>query len=244
MDRTLDVRTPESIAFSYELAGLGSRFLALAVDQTIQIVTLAALFLGLVLAGSRVPVRHAAPSVSYRVGESLAIAVVLIVTFLVLFGYFIVFEALWNGQTPGKRLVGLRVVRDGGYPIDFGASLIRNLIRVGEFLLGYYFLAAITALFSAENKRIGDIAAGTIVVRDARLAAPRDLVPPGGEPGALRQAYLTGEERALINRFLDRRGSLGTSRRRKLAAQLASHFRDRAGEALAALDDESMLERL
>ena len=123
------------------------------------------------------------------------------IVFVVLFGYFIVFEALWNGQTPGKKLLGLRVVRDGGYPIDFGASLIRNLIRVGEQLIGYYILAAISALISPENKRLGDLAAGTIVVRDARLAAPRLTDARGDEPAYAATAYLTGEERALDQAF-------------------------------------------
>jgi uncharacterized RDD family membrane protein YckC len=244
VDRTLDVRTPESIAFSYELAGLGSRFLAIMIDSLIQITTLVAILWGIALAGSRAAVRHGAPVISQRVAESVGVAIVLFVIFVVLFGYFIVFEAVWNGQTPGKRLVGIRVVRDRGYPINFTASLIRNLIRVGEWLLGFYFLAAVSALLSAENKRIGDFAAGTIVVRDARLPAPRDLVGPGPHSAASPSAYLTNEERALVNRFLERRGSLGARRRRELAAQLAAHFRPHAPEEIARLEDESLLERL
>ncbi|MGA7202348.1 MAG: RDD family protein, partial [Candidatus Cybelea sp.] len=167
VDRTVEVRTPESIAFQYELAGLGSRFLALAVDQAIQFATLGAIFAGIVLAASRLP-KHLAANAAEKLGESFAVAFIITVAFAVLFGYFVLSEAVWNGQTPGKRLLGLRVVRDGGYPIDFGASLIRNLIRVGEALVGYYILAAISALISPENKRLGDLAAGTIVVRDAR----------------------------------------------------------------------------
>jgi uncharacterized RDD family membrane protein YckC len=244
VDRTLEVRTPESIAFSYELAGLGSRFLALIVDQAIQIVTLVAIFAGLILAASRVVPRHTAPVISHQLAESIAIAIIVVIVFAVLFGYFIVFEALWNGQTPGKKLVGLRVVRDGGYPIDFGASLIRNLIRVGEQLLGYYLLAAISALLSAENKRLGDLAAGTIVVRDARLAAPTPIAPHGDEPAYAPTAYLSGEERGLVKRFLERRDALSLDRRRDLAAQLAARVRQRVPTELARLDDESLLERL
>jgi len=115
VDRTLEVRTPESIAFSYELAGLGSRFLALVVDQAIQIAVLAAIFGGIVLAASRAAPTHASSAVvSDKVATSIAIAIVIAIIFVVLFGYFIVFEAAWNGQTPGKKLLGLRVVRDGG----------------------------------------------------------------------------------------------------------------------------------
>jgi hypothetical protein len=161
-----------------------------------------------------------------------------------MFGYFIVFEALWNGQTPGKRLLGLRVVRDGGYPIDFGASLIRNLIRVGEQIVGYYILATISALISPENKRLGDLAAGTIVVRDARLVEPRDLSQRLPEPVYAATAYLDGDERAIVKRFMERRDALSTERRRELAARLAARARSRVPAELAALDDEALLERL
>lgn len=243
MDRTVEVRTPESIAFSYELAGLGSRFLALALDQAIQFATLAAIFAGIVLAASRSP-KHLVPDATEKLGESLAIAFIVTVVFAILFGYFIVSEAVWNGQTPGKKLLGLRVVRDGGYPIDFSASLIRNLIRVGEAFLGYYILAAISALISPENKRLGDLAAGTIVVRDARIAEPRSLRAGGDEPMYASTAYVAGEERALIKRFLERRDSLTPDRRTALAAHLAARVRGRVPSDLAQLEDEALLERL
>ncbi len=245
MDRTLEVRTPESIAFSYELAGLGSRFLALMVDQVIQIAALIAIFGSIFLALTRVvAARHGPPPVSDKVATSLAIAFVVAVVFVIFYGYFIVFEALWNGQTPGKKLLGLRVVRDGGYPIDFGASLIRNLIRIGEQLIGYYILAAISALISPENKRLGDLAAGTIVVRDARLAAPRAPAARDDEPVYASTAYLSGEERGLVKRFLERRDALSVERRSELAEQLAGRVRNRVPADLARLDDESLLERL
>jgi uncharacterized RDD family membrane protein YckC len=244
VDRTVDVRTPESVAFSYELAGLGSRFLALIVDQTMQLLVLAAMVAGIVLALSREPNRRLVSAAADRLAESLAIALVIAVVFAIFFGYFIVFEAVWNGQTPGKKLLGLRVVRDGGYPIDFGASLIRNLIRVGEQLLGYYVLAAISALISPENKRLGDLAAGTIVVRDARLPGPSNLTRRSSEPMYAPTAYLSGEERALVKRFLERRDALAADRRKELAAQLAMRVRERVPIELQRLDDEPLLERL
>jgi uncharacterized RDD family membrane protein YckC len=244
VDRTLEVRTPESIAFSYELAGLGSRFLALVVDQAIQIVVLVAVFIGLVAWAARGFFRQSFSAGNTKLAESIAIAVVVAIAFAVLFGYFIVFEAVWNGQTPGKKLLGIRVVRDGGYPIDFGASLIRNLIRVGEQLIGYYAIAAISALISPENKRLGDFAAGTIVVRDARLAQPTDFRSHDEEPAYAPTAYLSGDERALVKRFLERRDALSDERRRELAWDLASRFRKRVPPELARLPDEALLERL
>lgn len=244
MDRTLEVRTPESIAFSYELAGLGSRFLALVVDQAIQIAVLVAIFAGAIFWAVRNVPRASVSPADVKLGESIAIAVFVVIAFAVLFGYFIVFEATWNGQTPGKKLLGIRVVRDGGYPIDFGASLIRNLIRVGEQLIGYYTIAAISALISPENKRLGDLAAGTIVVRDARLAQPMKLRERAEEPAYAPTAYLSGEERALVKRFIERRDTLSADRRRELSWDLASRFRKRVPPELARLPDEALLERL
>lgn len=244
MDRNIDVRTPESIAFSYELAGLGSRFLALVLDMLLQIGVLIALTLGLSLAVSRiVPADNALPPNVEKIAGAVAIAIVVTIVFMLFFGYFIIFETFWNGQTPGKRALGIRVVRDGGYPVDFGAALVRNLIRVGEIALGFYALSAVSMLVSQENKRLGDIAAGTIVVRDARLPMPKRFtaeVEPRYEP----TRYLSGEERALIRRFLERRQVLSPERRRDLAAQLASRVRERVPPELQRMEDEMLLERL
>ena len=233
MDRTLEVRTPESIAFSYELAGLGSRFLALIVDQAIQILVLVAIFGSFLLALWRAGQARHAVALTSKFAMSLAIALIVAVVFAVLFGYFIVFEALWNGQTPGKKLLGLRVVRDGGYPIDAGASLIRNLIRVGEQLIGYYVLAAISALLSSENKRLGDLAAGTIVVRDACLAAPRPTIERGYEPAYAPTRYLNGDERALIKNFGPSRSAGSRSSQGARGAARSAHPSARAGGVIA-----------
>jgi uncharacterized RDD family membrane protein YckC len=245
MDRSIGVRTPESIAFSYDLAGLGSRFLAVVIDQLIQVAVLLALFFGVALAASRLPtVTHVAESGAQKFADAILVGLLIAVVFTIFFGYFVLFESLWNGQTPGKKALGIRVVRDGGYPLDFGASLIRNLIRVGEFAFGYYLFAAISALLSPKNKRLGDIAAGTIVVRDARLSLPTALRPDAAHPVYAATAYLSGEERALIKRFLERRDALDIYRRRALAQRLADRIRDRVPADLKRLDDEALLERL
>jgi uncharacterized RDD family membrane protein YckC len=239
VDRVVDVRTPESIALQYELAGLGSRFLALAIDQALQIVLIAIVVVAILSAGLQTLVAGGG-----KVVASIELALLLVIVFVILFGYFIAFETLWNGQTPGKRALGIRVVRDGGYPIDFGAALIRNIIRIGELVLGYYAISAVSMLVSKENKRLGDFAAGTIVVRDAKLAFAQR---PSGEPAPAAYAptlYLAGSERAVIKRFLERRDTLDAQKRRELARKLATRVRDRVPSELQRLDDESLLERL
>lgn len=246
MDRDLDVRTPESIALTYHLAGLGSRFLALAIDMTIQTIVAWALLIGLVMAASRVAAAAKPPPMSgnEKVVEAIAVALLVTIVFAIFFGYFIAFEALWNGRTPGKKIVGVRVVRDGGYPIDFGAALVRNLIRVGEALIGAYGLSAIAMLVSPENKRLGDIAAGTIVVRESRLVPPAIALEAAPEPSYGATRYLSGEERALVKRFLERRDGLAPDQRRDLAKRLADRIRPRLPADLRRIDDESLLERL
>jgi uncharacterized RDD family membrane protein YckC len=248
MDRFLDVRTPESIAFSYELAGLGSRALAVMVDLVIQFALVALFFWGIVLIGAHYHPAKIAPAATpaqLRFAYNLVAGLFIFVLFAIFFGYFIFFEALWNGQTPGKKLLGIRVVRDGGFPIDFPASLIRNLVRVGEWTIGGYAIAAVSALLSPENKRIGDIAAGTIVVRDHRMEAPAQLLREiRDEPAYASTAYLSGEERRIVRRFLDRRDTLTPESRRNLAAQLANRVRSRVPADLQRLDDEALLERL
>jgi uncharacterized RDD family membrane protein YckC len=245
MDRSVGVRTPENTAFTYELAGLGSRFLAVAIDQSIQALVLGALLAGIVLVASHVPaVERAVATNAEKLDAAFGIAALAVIAFTISFAYFIFFEIFWNGQTPGKKALGIRVVRDGGYPVDFGAALIRNLIRVGEFTFGFYLLSAISALASSESKRLGDYAAGTIVVRDARLDLPAPLRPDARQPLYAATAYLSGDERALIKRFLERRDTLDSHRRREMAARLAARVRPRLPAGLQRLDDESLLERL
>lgn len=246
MDRDIDVRTPESIRFTYALAGLGSRFLAWFVDFLIQLGIIIAIFLAVAFIGSKLPsTGGATDSTTSKLGVAIVVAFIVFIFFSIFFGYFIVLEAFWNGQTPGKKLLGIRVVRDGGYPIDFGASLIRNLIRVAELLIGFYALSAISATISPENKRLGDIAAGTIVVRDARLAiSTLDALRHTAEPVYGSTAFLSGDERALIKRFLDRRDELNAAKREELAAQLAGRVRSRVPADLQRLPDEALLERL
>lgn len=177
------------------------------------------------------------------VADSVVIAVIVAIVFLVFFGYFMLFEAFWNGQTPGKKLLGIRVVRDGGYPLDLAGSFIRNLVRAGEFALAFYAVSAIATLLSPENKRLGDMAAGTLVVRDARVQSLAAIMEhANGEMH--RIAMLTDQEHALISRFIARRKGMADHYRRQLAYQIAERVRKRVSSDLQRLDDEELLERL
>ncbi|MEO7040138.1 MAG: RDD family protein [Candidatus Elarobacter sp.] len=238
MERSIDVRTGESVAIRYELAGLGSRFLAVLVDLVAQIAIVFALLLAAsawMSTGGRLVARSANAG-------AWGIALLVLMLFTIFIGWFIIFEIWWSGRTPGKRALGLRVVRDGGFPIDSGAAVIRNLVRLIEFSLGFYAVSAICALLSKENKRLGDFAAGTIVVRDRADAVP-DLDAYLSRPSRT-DTGLTEGDRVLAERFLARRATLEPTARLRLAAEIAARIRPTLRASYASLDDESLLEFL
>lgn len=236
MLRSMDVRTGEAVEIRYELAGLGSRFLALVVDMLAQFAIALALLIGFSFAApglSRLPL--AGKNVT-----AWLIALAVLLLFMIFFGWFIVFETWWSGRTPGKRALGLRVVRDGGFPLDAGAAVIRNLVRIAEFGLGFYTISAISALVSKENKRLGDFAAGTLVVRDRADAVPDlDAYLARSAPSDIG---VSAEDRLLVDRFLARRAALDRSARQRLAARIAERIRPTLAASYAHLDDESLLE--
>ena len=108
-------------------------------------------------------------------GDTALVVLYLIGVFVVFLGYYPLFEGFWNGRTPGKRAQGLRVVLTDGQPVTVGPVLVRNLVRIVDFLPAYYMIGAITMILSRRSQRLGDLAAGTIVVRERALPAPRPL---------------------------------------------------------------------
>jgi uncharacterized RDD family membrane protein YckC len=237
MLRSVDVRTGEAVEIRYELAGIGSRFLALVVDMFAQFAIAFALLIGFAFAAPGLSRLPAGKSVT-----AWLIAFAIVLFFVIFFGWFIVFETWWSGRTPGKRALGLRVVRDGGFPIDAGAAIIRNLVRIAELALGFYMISAISALISKENKRLGDFAAGTLVVRDRAEAVP-DLDAYLAR-AARTDIGLSAADRLLVDRFLARRATLDRSARQRLAERIAERIRPTLAASYAHLDDESLLEFL
>ncbi len=243
MERTLDVATGESVAFRYELAGLGSRFYALFIDLAIQIAVLLVGILLLAWIGSSLPTGKAAPvdATAAKIGSAIVTALLVFAAFMLFFGYFIIFEWRWGGRTPGKRLLGIRVVRDGGFPLDFTSAVVRNVVRIVETALGFYLVSAIVTLLSPENRRLGDMAAGTLVVRDQRYerARPVALVEAAQEDPLVRD--LSEPERDLVRRFAARRESLRPKARAALARSIAGNIRPKLTASYEHLSDEDLL---
>ena len=156
----IQITTPEQVSLQYKLAGLGSRATANIIDWFILLLINLAVLFSLVKLGEMSPGPHpidtTVPSYVY--------AVLIILLFLLLWGYFVLFEFFTNGRTPGKVLVGIRAIQDNGQSITFLASAIRNLFRIIDFLPVLFLLGIIMIFLHSRHKRIGDIAAGTIVV--------------------------------------------------------------------------------
>lgn len=233
MSRIFEVVTPEQVAIRYELAGFGSRALAALADALIQ----SLVFLALLLAGLAIFDTGLEEIDTWeKFASSFFTGMFLILVFLIFWGYHIFFESLWNGSTPGKRLLGLRVIKDGGHPVDFRAVVTRNLLRAVDILPGIppfipvYGFALISVLCNDRFKRLGDLAAGTIVVRhggeeEARAAAlfGETEVFRLLDPGTLRQVgRLTREEHRLVQRFLNQREVLAQPLRGEFARRLAA----------------------
>lgn len=153
----LNIDTPENVQFAYEIAGIGSRFLAALVDTILILLLQLLVFMPLLaLLGPLDAVGE--------VGTNVVLGTAVFISFVLLWGYYIFFEALWNGQTPGKRWVGLRVLQLSGLPLTFSEVVIRNLVRIVDFLPVAYGVGIIAMFFQAQSRRLGDLAAGTLVV--------------------------------------------------------------------------------
>ncbi len=176
-EESLIIETPERVPLEFALASIGNRFLAVAIDHFIQymsIILIAWFFLS--IAGYNSNDIADAPDKLFSEAPKWTIALMIIILFLVFAGYFILFEWLWNGQTPGKRLMKLRVIREDGRPLTLWEAIARNLLRICDavpgFILPVYSIGLIVIFMSNRDQRVGDVFAGTVVVREREGEAP------------------------------------------------------------------------
>lgn len=239
-DDVMTISTPEGVDIDLLLAGAASRFVSAIVDILIQIVLLGcvALVLGLI----------AGPGLGR--GGGVAVLLWAIVSFLVVTLYDVFFEVLNSGRTPGKKMNGLRVVRVGGAPVTFLTSLVRNSLRIVDFVPSAYLLGATVILATRTNQRIGDVVAGTLVVRElpakqpeARKAWPL-FYDEQRPPGTLDTSRITAEELAAVRQFLERRWSIDGHARSELASLMAERLRPKLAGASPELRGERLLEAI
>ena len=222
----LIIETPERVPLHFALASIGNRFLACAIDHSIQVLTL--LMIGLtagIIANFPVIDQFVAGAPKW------VYAVAIILLFLIFSGYFAFFEWIWSGQTPGKRWLKLRVIREDGRPITFWEASVRNLLRSFDMMpFPFYSIGLISVFSTNRDQRVGDMVAGTVVVREREAEAPefaQVFATPVSDP-ALRRSFkpvdftaslnnLTESEIQVVETFLRRRWELSEVPRQWMA---------------------------
>jgi uncharacterized RDD family membrane protein YckC len=249
----LTIQTPEQVGFDYVLAGLGSRTAAFLMDTVIRWF----LFLAILVVGHLL--LRLLPALDFSRWATdpskpwlfWLIALGVLAYSLVDLGYFLFFEALWSGQTPGKRRQGLRVVRIDGQPIGWLESSIRNILRAVDLLAGLYPVGILVVFLSPNNQRIGDYAAGTVVIVERKRSVPGDrkqvhaaqvLTDPEIEWYVAR---LKPAQYQVLRSFLERRDQMEQGHRHELA-RLLSHqlFKQTSKSTRMNISYESFIEQI
>lgn len=220
----LTIETPEQISLEFPLAGVGSRGYALCMDTLIQVI--AALVVGLIVAFTARDLDR-----SWASARNWEIAIAVFLLFCLYWGYFAIFEILWNGQTPGKRQAKIRVISASGRPITVFEGIGRNFMRAIDSL-GFYLVGAVTCAIDKQNRRLGDMVAGTVVVHEVEEQGVfywYGQEKSASAPSVTREvAALTDQEFQLVEIFLTRRLDIPNLQRLSSAQVIA----DRMGERL------------
>jgi uncharacterized RDD family membrane protein YckC len=230
----LEVETADHVVLRYDLAGGGNRGFAALVDFVLATLIFVGAFYMFNLFAGAVGFFAASPY----------FGIALLLTFAIAWSYFILLEWLGNGQTIGKRVFGLRVIADDGAPAGFIAILVRNLIRVVDFLPGFYGFGLLAIVVSPRSQRLGDLAAGTFVVRAPR---PRldyfslRTVTPLGAGAQVETRGLPGEAQRLVREFVAREAQLAPDHRARVAKQLAERLRPYARDFDPGLGDLELI---
>jgi uncharacterized RDD family membrane protein YckC len=254
----LNIETPEQVDLRFPVAGIGSRFVAVLVDHLIQIVSYLVFWFIMVLIAAGSALSHVEKSTAeLDTAGKWVIAAFVFINFCVLLGYFALFEAFWHGQTPGKYLMKLRVIKDSGRQITFFEALARNLLRIIDWLPAFYFAGVITMLCNRKNKRLGDLAAGTLVVHeiraddrssDAFLSGENFFAKqgPGPESAAPDDAIarLGPDDLHVMETFFARALDLDMQTRAAMAARIASRMAAKMKTPVPEGNPERMLEGL
>ncbi|MBW4441477.1 MAG: RDD family protein [Plectolyngbya sp. WJT66-NPBG17] len=225
----IKIRTPESVELEFTLAGIGNRTIALVVDYLLW----GAVLIGLLIFWTVLSfqLQQYFPTVSNI--ELWITAISILMTFAVYTGYFVFFETLWRGQTPGKRYSKIRVIRDDGQPIGVAQAILRALIRPID---DTFFVGMLLIILTKREKRLGDLIAGTMVIQEERSIAASTFTT-SSEAESLADELLTAQnlnallpdDFAVIREYLQRRSLLDARARTDLSLKLARQARDLIG---------------
>ncbi len=255
-EETLVIETPERVPLHFALASIGNRFLACAFDHALQIFAIALVILALLWTSDKLDIWYG----KMTEAPKWVIAVIILSVFVIWSGYFAAFEWAWNGQTPGKRWLRLRVIREDGRPITFLEAAARNLLRIFDMMpFPFYSIGLVCVFISSRDQRIGDLVAGTVVVRERETQAPTfaEVFAAPTSDVALRRSFppvlFTGNQGALaeseievVEAFLRRRWDLPDATRQWMAWRVATPVLDKIRPAfdLNSFTYEGFLEEL
>ena len=251
----LIIETPERVPLHFALASIGNRFLACAIDHTFQVLAII-----LMVIAFTVIANYSSLGEQLSNAPKWVKAVLIVIVFLIVSGYFAFFEWAWNGQTPGKRLLKLRVIREDGRPITFWEASVRNLLRSFDMMPAPFYSSGLISVFiSWSDQRVGDMVAGTVVVREREAEAPafaQVFASPVSDP-ALRRSFkpveftasltsLTESEIEVVETFLRRRWDLANMARQWMAwrVSLPLMYKLRPAYDLSTFTYEGFLEEL
>lgn len=233
-DDRITINTPEGLEIELNLAGLGSRIAAAVFDTLMLGVVLALAAFGLF-------------SLADRLGSPLlAVGIGWLVVMVLTIGYFVAFETFNDGRTPGKTMIGIRVMGADGQPVRFGPSLVRNLLRLVDLFPAFPIIGPISILVSDRNQRLGDLAAGTIVVRRERSGPTSwiETVEPDPSTAHWDVSGVGDADLELARRFLGRREDLVAEKRAEHARAIAARLRQRVPGLPADVDEEWLVEQV
>ena len=223
------IETPEQIDVALEIAGVGSRFVAQLIDWLLKWLIIFVLFLLAVI-----PLQLLNADWSIQTLKSVLGAMLVLCVYCILLGFDIYYEVRHNGQTPGKKFAGIRVLREGGAPLDFRSACIRNLLGLADFLPMFYIFGAFLIMLNKRGQRLGDMAAGTIVVRERALAPPIEMdkmiAELATEEFAFNSEHLgscTPDDRNILRSFFLRYREMQRHARVRLLRTLLHTFLDR-----------------
>jgi uncharacterized RDD family membrane protein YckC len=224
------LQTPESVELEFTLAGIGNRAYALLIDYLVWGLILIVFLIAWLIFSTQL-----VDAIGILIGRSEQVwlwllAIQLLIGFFIYVGYFVFFEALWQGQTPGKRYVKIRVIRDDGRPIGLQQSTLRALLRPVD---DFFFLGAFLIALGKREKRLGDWVAGTLVIQEERPIASASF-PVSEQAQALANQLqseadlfrLLPEDFAVIREYLQRSGAMTTQAKAELSRELAHQVKE------------------
>jgi uncharacterized RDD family membrane protein YckC len=237
MDR-ITILTPENVEIEYPIAGLGSRFYAVLIDHLLQGGISAILFIIFLISNPNFNSNDL-----IDLFRNVFNAILILLTFITYFGYFIFFETIWSGLTPGKKIAQIQVIKDSGEPIRFIDAFIRNILRPIDFLPFYYLAGVLCIIFHKQNKRIGDMVARTLVIKNRDDLTPVTLPDIVVESDIeIDSTKITAEEYNLLRDFLIRRENLLLPSRKMIAEKLCKRIAVKMELDYKKLDSEEFIE--